>query len=353
MKLVTNIFFLLILISLRISLFSQEDKTKFEKLNATLQNEYGSKFSFSVIVADNDKILFSNSFGYADSLKTIKTSPNTLYHIASITKSFTALGIFLLIEEKKVNLNDTLGKFFKNVPNDKRSITIANLLSHKSGFEQNYVNYGIENSDKALSALFNDTLSSVPGTNFKYSNENIEMLALIIEKVTGFKYEDYIRQRILIPLEMQNTFFWDEVKRSKNVAWIKEQIADTLLNRNWDYIGSGGIYSNPADLYKFIKGVIENRIISSQTTELMFTEQFRTSSGLSISFGWFENDKTDWGSRLIWTRGSESWGHNAVIWWLPDIEKILIVCTNSGEMGEKNVTGNRIVSKFIADYLWK
>jgi hypothetical protein len=85
----------------------------------------------------------------------------------------------------------------------------------------------------------------------------------------------------------------------------------------------------------------------------MFTEQYKTSSGIGICYGWFKNDTTDWGSNEIWTRGSESWGHNAVIRWFPVKKTVVIVCTNSGEIGEKQNTGNRVISDYISDFLWK
>jgi CubicO group peptidase (beta-lactamase class C family) len=150
---------------------------------------------------------------------------------------------------------------------------------------------------------------------------------------------------------MTKSFFWDEINGKNNVASIAETFADSLLIRNWDYIGSGGIYSTTGDLYKFISGVIEHWVISKQPTQLMFTEQYKTSSGIGICYGWFKNDTTDWGGKEIWTRGNESWGHNAVIRWFPDKSVIIIVCTNSGEFEEKQNTGNRIISDYIIKYL--
>ncbi len=352
MKKINFILLFLINIIFCFSLFGQT-KPNLDKLDNSLESQFGNKFSYSVLIADNDSILFNKNYGYANTSNKIKTDNNTLYHIASIVKSITAVGIFKLIEEKKMSISDSICEFFNNVPIDKQSITIADLLCHESGFGQNYVNSGIGNSGEALNALLNDSLISLPGTEFHYSNQNYELLALIIERVTGLKYENYIRKIILNHLNMTNTFFWDEVKNNKNVADIEGEFANTLLNRNWDYIGSGGIYSTTGDLYKFIESVIEHQIISLQTTETMFTEQYKTSSGIGICYGWFKNDTTDWGSNEIWTRGSESWGHNAVIRWFPEKGTVIIVCTNSGEIGDKQITGNKIVSDYISDFLWK
>ena len=326
----------------------------YDNLDKALKKDFRSGFGFSVLVGDEKKILFNKSYGYIDLLKTKSTNERTLFNIASISKSITTIGIMRLIEQNKLNLTDTLGKFFSNVPSDKRTITISNLLCHKSGFQQNYVCDGKINSNEALQALLADTLGSIAGTNFDYSNQNFEMLALVIEKIANTTYEAFIRKEILSPLKMKNTYFWDEVRSFKNVAEKNRTISDSIMMRNWGYIGSGGIYSTSTDLYKFMNGVIQNRLISKSSLQLLFSEYHKTKSGLGIGYGWFINDTTEWSSKEIWTRGNEDWGHNAVIRWFTDKKKIIIVCTNSGEIsGDKQVTGNRLISNYIADYLWK
>lgn len=335
------------------SSYGQDNGPVFEKLDQELQARYADQFSFSVIIADEKKILFSNHYGYADSFKTEKVNGNTLFQIASVNKTITAIGIFKLIEEKKLNLSDSIGKFFSPVSQEKQPITIAHLLAHQSGFQQNYVCTGIKKSGEAIRALLQDTLAFVPGTGFSYSNQNYELLALVIEAVTGVTYEDYIRKNLLNPLEMKNTFFWEEVKGMKNIAYINTEITDSLRDKNWDYTGSGGIYSTASDLFTFFNAVVSGRILSPGTLNRMFTEQYRTASGISICYGWFKNGTTEWGSSEIWTRGSESWGHNAVIRWFPGKKRMIIVCTNSGELDDKQRTGNRLISDDILNFLRK
>lgn len=355
MKHLKGIFILTIILLYSHLLWSQQTvETEYGVLDQSLRQEFGDKFGFSVLIADENGTSFIKAYGNIDPLKTKPSNDKTLFNIASISKSFTTIGIMHLIEQNKLKLNDTLGTFFDNVPVDKRTITISNLLCHKSGFQQNYVCDGKKNSSEALKALLADTLGSIAGTSFDYSNQNFELLALIIETVTHSTYEDFIKKVIIKPLKMKNTFFWNEVSDCKNIAEKNRIISDTLMKRNWGYIGSGGIYSTPTDLYKFINAVISNRLISKGSSELLFSKYHTTSSGLGIGYGWFINDTTEWNTKEIWTRGNEDWGHNAVIRWFPDKKNIIIVCTNSGEIsGDKQTTGNRIISNYIADYLWK
>ncbi len=303
-----------------------------------MQKHFSGKFGFSILIATNNQIIFKEAYGYTDTLKTKKIYQETLFNIASISKSFTAIAIFRLVEQGEIKLSDTIGKFIDNVPADKRSIAIHHLFSHTSGFEQNYVCDGLTNSHEALAALLQDTLSFIPGSSFSYSNQNFEMLALIIEKITSVKYENFVRREILEPLKMRVTYFWNEVNDKNNIAGKSEVIPDSLTKRNWGYIGSGGIYSTPIDLYKFWQAVIGYELISKSNTEKLFRNYYQTSSGIKVGYGWFVNDITAWHSSEIWTRGSESWGHNAVIRWFPAKKTVIIVCTNSGEMGDKQTT---------------
>jgi CubicO group peptidase (beta-lactamase class C family) len=346
---------LLVLLLLNSSLSGQKNlETGYSNLDKALQKDFESKFAFTVVIGDEEKVLFSKAYGHIDLLNKIATNETTLFNIASVSKSFTSIGILHLVEQNKLKLSDSLGKFFKNAPTDKRVITISQLLCHKSGFQQNFVCDGQQNPTGALKALLTDTLGSMPGTSFDYSNENFEMLALVIEKISNLTYEEFIKKEILTPLGLKNTFFWDEVRRLPNVAKKNRELSDSITKRNWGYIGSGGIYSTSTDLYRFMKSVLSAQIVSNRSLSLLFTEHHKTKGGLGIGYGWFINDTTAWGTKEIWTRGNEDWGHNAVIRWFPDKKKMIIVCTNSGELvGDKHNTGNRLISNYISDLLWK
>jgi len=325
----------------------------FAKLDTMLQHRIDGAYGVSVVIGSDSAIEFTGAYGFADSARTKPVDSLTLFNIASITKSFTSLEIFRLIEQHRLSLADTIGTFITGVPADKSAITIAQLLSHTAGFEQHYVNSGLSRRAAAVAAIRRDSLAFPPGSDFSYSNENYELLAAIIEIVTGEKYENVIRHAILIPLGMNHTWFWDEAWRRGDIAALKDPLPDSLLDRNWDYIGSGGIFSTPADLYRFWKAVADFRLISQATTKQLFKSRYRTSSGIDIGYGWFITNPSAWGGREIWTRGTESWGHNAVVRWFPERDTVIIVCTNSGELGDPTRTGNRLVSSFIADFLWK
>lgn len=300
-----------------------------EKIQNTIKSVYGC----SVLIAQGNTILLNKSYGFTSTNNRHKVKLNTIFNVASITKAVTAVGILKLVEKHQLKLNDTIGTFLKNVPLDKKNITIHHLLSHTSGLQQNYVCSEVNNSDSAIAKIMNDTLAFVPGSGFEYSNENFELLAAVIEKISGSLYEDFIKKEILKPIKMNKTLFWGTFndKNETQVAQKLTEICENARQRNWDFLGSGGIYTTPSDLYKFYSAVKSNTLLKSETSDLIFKSHFKTSTNLNIGYGWYVND-SEWHLKEYWTRGNESFGHNAVIRWFPEKDIVVIVCTNSGEI---------------------
>ena len=329
------------------------EEVDFSELSKTLHQNFVEDFDYSVLVDINGNVVYAEDFGYTDKKRSIPVDPSTRFNIASITKSITAVGIMKLLEQNKIRLSDTLGVFFASVPKSKASISIQALLSHRSGLPQTYPLDGISESSKAAEIIWDEELEFSPGSSFRYSNQNYQLLALIIEKVAKTSFEDFIRENILVPLEMHTTRFWDEMDEAQNMAPLPKRISRNLGARNWGWLGSGGIFSTPGDLYKFWKGINNDKFLSKESRALVFGNYYQTTSGLQIGFGFFTSPNTQWNTSLLWTRGTESWGHNAVIQHFPDKNVTIIVTTNSGEIdNDQSKTGNRLISDLIANYLF-
>jgi len=308
-------------------------------------------FSGSVLVAISDSIILNGGFGFTDSTNRYEITPATLFNIASITKTFTALAVLKLSEKGLLQLTDRIGKYFPNVPADKESITVHQLLTHTSGFQQHYVAMEVSSRDTAISKYLGDTLKFKPGSGFQYSNENFELLAALVETVSNHSYEEYIRSEILIPCGLKNTHFWGEIDDldAQKVAQKLRDLSSKTRKRNWDYLGSGGIYSTSSDLYKLYVAVKANKILKPETTQLLFRSYKKLGSG-DVGYGWFIND-TEWKTKEYWTRGTEDWGHNAILRWFPEEKVVVIVCSNAGEkLGL--TTANRIVSDKLLKILF-
>jgi CubicO group peptidase (beta-lactamase class C family) len=237
---------------------------------------------------------------------------------------------------------------------DEKSITIEQLLLHTSGLKQDYLSDGITDRDSAISAILRNNPTHSPGSDFSYSNENYELLAGIIEVVSGKRYEDFVRENILIKAKMEDTKFWSEslTLRPNEVAQINRTIDPVIRKRNWGYIGSSGIFTNVSDLYRWFTSLNSGNILDSENLSLMWSPQKKLTT-TSVTYGWYIST-TDEGIKELWTRGTEDWGHNGVLRWFPERNTLIIVQTNSGEIGnDKSVTGNRVISDGIVKILFE
>ncbi len=319
-------------------------------LRSTIANRYGAVVTIEL---GSDKIL-KERFGHTDASKRSKITAHTFFHVGSITKSVTALAIMQLVEEGRIRLDDHLGKFFKDIPSPKSSITIKDLLQHTSGLRQTYVTDDIQDFDTAKNAMLNDSLFYQPRQSWSYSNSNYSLLAMIVEKVANCSYEYYVRNNVLLPLNMRETYFWGEIDDTNASYFAQKTYEPSALSkqRNWGYTGCGGMISTQADLKRFAHEVLyKKKLLKKETYDQIFSDTFKIRDGLSMGLGWFVSTDEK-GAVEYWSRGSNDFGHNAVIRYFPKKELLVMVLTNSGEAdGNPRATGNRILSDLILEQL--
>ena len=346
-----NSFCLIVLIFLAScdSFYPQTREMSFEgELPELIQNYFSKDFDYSYIVEKNGKIIYSGNSGYVNKNK--KVNNQTLYNVASISKAFTSVGILKLVDQNKLGLDTTLDQIYDNVPVEKAKITIHMLLSHQSGYGDDYLCVGEGESSNALKEVLSNPLETKPATSFKYSNQNYQLLALIIEKISGSKYEDFSRKEILIPLEMSDSQFWEEINSTMNLIATKKKMLKKFGKRDWGY---SKVFSCSSDLLRFWNGVYNSQLLSNKSKEIIRSNHYQTKTGLQIGYGFYGRTETAWRTPELYTRGTESWGHNAVIRRFPNKNVTIVVLTNSGEFGKNNMTGNKILSNYIANYLFQ
>ncbi|WP_108801912.1 serine hydrolase [Aquimarina sp. Aq107] len=294
----------------------------------------------SVTIINNGKLVYAKGFGYTNIKSKKEVFPNHMFRIGSISKPITAITIFKLIEEDKLSLSD---KVFGNngILNDslyskildKRvlDIDVKQLLEHSAGWDRNksfdpvFENKRISDSlklDKSPTSkdiikymLQNHYLDTAPGSTFAYSNFGYCILGRIIEKLTGLNYEDAVKNKVLIPLEMFDTKIGDSKKSNENESMYYSE-DDYIVNSAFypfqekvkpEYGGfdlsildsCGGWISSAIDLAKLICAIdgFTNRadIISEQSLKNMSTV-FKNSN---YAKGWMVNHKKNW-----WHTGS-------------------------------------------------
>jgi CubicO group peptidase (beta-lactamase class C family) len=263
------------LISIRLLDIGEESAPADPKKNnaefVSAVREYAKKisqadeFSGVILVAQKGIALFEEAYGYADRERKIPNRMNTKFNIGSINKSFTSLAVRQLIGQKKISLDDTIGKFFPDYPDSDAAakVTVRHLLDMTSGigdfFGDRYAATPKENirALKDYLPLFADKpLDFEPGTRRLYSNGGYIILGLIIEKTSGMDYYAYVREHIFKPAGMSDTesFEKDADVPNRAVGYVlqgsaKKSNYETLPGRG---SSAGGGYSTAQDLLKYV-----------------------------------------------------------------------------------------------------
>lgn len=236
-----------------------------------LKIKYDNIPGLSVGITHNGKLIYENHFGYSDLKKKIKPNKNTLYHIASISKTFTTASIMQLVKKNIISLDDKVSKYInwfsvKNKNKDSKNITIRQILSHSSGlvrdgseldWNNGKFSSNLEDTFDKNSIIFENC------THFKYSNFGFSLLGEVIEKVTNLTYKEYIEKNILKPLGMNKTLV-DYSSDVENLAIGYERKIPEQIRKSFNHYQTGvyapaaGLISNLNDLAKYTKLFCKN-----------------------------------------------------------------------------------------------
>jgi D-alanyl-D-alanine carboxypeptidase len=237
----------------------------------------------SLAITQNGKIVYQKAVGYAVVNGATKT-PATLktkYRIGSISKMFTGVMVFQLIEEGKLTLDTKLDKYYPQIPNAGK-ITIGNMLNHHSGLhnftnDSTYLTYMAQpqTHEQMLARITAMKPDFEPGTKSDYSNTNFVLLSYIIEKITGKPYPELVKKRIVSKIGLKDTYYGTKTNTANNEA-LSYNYSDTT----WKQVpetdmsipsGAGSMVSTPADLDLFIDALFTGKLISAASLEKMKT----------------------------------------------------------------------------------
>ncbi len=257
----------------------------------------------SIAIAQNGKLIYQRSFGKDQ-------TPTTTYRIGSITKVFTAIMIYELIDEKKISLEDTLSKFFPGLPNAGK-ITIADMLGHRSGLANftamstNFDNwkYQPQTHEQLLAFIRNQPPDFAPGTKADYNNSNFLLLGYILENIYHKPYKEIVQERIVHKLGLQNTYYGNHAGFQG-----KEAVSYKYADNQWqaekavyldNFSGAGAMISTPQDMCKFINAIFNGECITKASLARMTQIEKNGygwgmfSFGDSLHKGYGHNGKTE------------------------------------------------------------
>jgi CubicO group peptidase (beta-lactamase class C family) len=297
----------------------------------------------SLAVVKRGEIAKSAGYGLANVETGLRTSPDTVFQIQSVTKTFTASAVMLLVEEGKIGLNDKLTKYLDDLPESWSAVTIRHLLSHTSGIKD-FINEPTVDMRKDLEpqdvieSLRKLPLNFAPGEKYAYSNTGYHLLAMVIRKVTGAFWGEFLEERILGPLKMDDTGIISLANvitnRAAGYLWADDRlqngryIAASILG----YAG-GGLRSTVLDLAKWDAALYSEKILKRSTLEQMWTPM-KLNSGTNSNYGLGWNVSRVQGHRLISHTGSHMTGFKTALARFVDDGLTVIVLTNQREANQ-------------------
>ncbi len=249
-----------------------------EYLKTFVKND---RFSGVVLIAQNDEIVLSKGYGYANRELGVKHTPEMKFRLGSITKQFTTMAIMQLHEKEKLSIYDPISHYLPDYPDGDR-ITIHHLMSHTAGIPSftSFPDYTktmmIPATPEDLIDRFRDKpLEFEPGEKFSYSNSGYILLGYILEKVAGQPYEDYVREHIFEVAGIHNSGYDNHSKIILNRASGYERKDDKIVNASYIDMSiphaAGALYSTVGDLYKWDRILYTNRLLDEKLMENMFT----------------------------------------------------------------------------------
>lgn len=218
-------------------------------------------FSGVILVVQDGAVVLAKGYGLADRAGKVPYSTDTVFDIGSITKPFTASAILKLEMDGKLKVTDPITKFFKDVPEDKKEITLHHLLTHTAGFKDSLGgDYDKIDRDAFVKLALASKLRFKPGKSYSYSNVGYSLLGAVIEQVTGLSYEVYLHDSLFKPAGMTKTGYvlpkWGKGELAR--GYQKDQDWGTPLDRAWAEDGphwhlraNGGLLSTVGDLYRW------------------------------------------------------------------------------------------------------
>lgn len=308
-------------------------------VSTLFQTAVDDGFSGVVLVRHREQVLLDSAAGFADREAGTPNMTDTVMTMGSMTKQYTAALVMALQEGGMLTVQDRLSDHFGDVPADKAAITIHQLLTHTSGFVGNLGRDDEQTGrEEFLAMAWSTPLQASPGAGFSYSNSGYSIVTAIIEKVTGQSYEVALRERLLLPANINETGYvlpdWGD--RSDAVGYFAGATGFESLTGftdswaddgpYWHLRGNGGLLTTTGDLLKWHDALSGTEILSADSIDALYGRYVE--SGLESSdygYGWFTNDTP--AGPLHWHDGANGFHFSQFLRFV-DEDLVVIILSN-------------------------
>ncbi|HTF88768.1 MAG TPA: serine hydrolase domain-containing protein [Planctomycetota bacterium] len=235
-------------------------------------------FSGSVLIARKGEVLISGGYGFADFAANRPNDANTLFEIASITKSFTATAVVKLAQQGALGLDDSIADRLPGVPAHSRKITLRHLLSHTSGIPRSQGAGRGEDLQQAVIAYLGAGPTSTPGSKYEYWNGGYALLAGVIERASGGSYTAYLERELFAPAGMNDTGFTGDADLGTDRDAVgsayqgedRRALEHPYSSYGYQYRGMGGIVTSVADLLKWDRVLADGQLLDADHRKELF-----------------------------------------------------------------------------------
>jgi CubicO group peptidase (beta-lactamase class C family) len=256
---------------------AQSDAAVSDYVRAEMQRQHVP--GIALMVAREGKVVRAEGFGLANVELQVPVKPETVFQSGSVGKQFTATAVMMLVEQGKIGLDDPLAKYFPNAPASWNEVTIRRLLSHTAGFTDYPEKFDFRKDwteDELLKMVEQIPLAYPPGTKWEYSNLGYLTLGLLIHRVTGEFYGDFLQERIFKPLDMKTTRIISEADIVANRAAGYRLVKGVLKNQEWvapmvNTTADGSLYFSVLDLVKWDAALYTDKLLKRSSLDLMWT----------------------------------------------------------------------------------
>ena len=309
------------------------------KIDNYMMSGVENGYAGTLLVARNGRVILNKGYGFADKENNVANTPNTIFDIGSNTKQVTAAAIMKLVDQKKLSTTDQLDKFFDNVPDDKKGITIHHLLTHTSGLDYGF---GGDFDGTTKAEFLKKALASkliLERGEYKYSNADYSLLAAIIEEVSGTDYETYLQNNLFTPAGLNQTGYlladWKEQPLAKQY-WHGIIPRGTTLERylkdgsvSWNLVGNGGLETTSNELYMWLEALKMNKILSPSARNQLFTRHVAIPNQPNRynGYGWGIQPGYE-GKTLVTHNGGNGIFYSSLAWY-PDGDVTIIYASNT------------------------
>jgi CubicO group peptidase (beta-lactamase class C family) len=314
----------------------------------------------AIAVIKDGAVIYKRGYGIANLEYNVPITPTTVFHVASVSKQFTAFAVTLLANQGKLSLDDDIRKHIPEVPDFGKKITIRNLIHHTSGLRDQWELLAmggwrlddVITKDHILKMVrYQKELNFEPGQEHLYSNTGYTLLAVIAERVSGQSFREFTEANIFKPLGMTNTHFHDDhqmIVKNRAYSYSSSNNGFRLAALNYANVGATSLFTTAEDLAKWVLNFEDKKIGGAPVIEQM-QQKGILSNGKQLDYAFGLSIGPYRGLSTIGHSGGDA-GYRSFAFWFPEQRFGVVVLSNLGSFNPSRVA-RQIADIYLADKL--